>query len=459
MEMKRFIRLTLCLLLCVVTLGLTACGGSKGKETVDISLASSGNGGMVVRRGDYVYFVNGYSSYSVYTTKNLDRKFTVGGLYCAKINDNAELTYDENGSLSNVKQLSSSLAGFESTSLYVFGNYVYYTTPTAEVNKQGELKTARLDFYRVRIGGGKSERVYRSSSNATDIDFEYYYANGSVYLMVNENGTLKRVNAYGDFDSTEVARGITTLVLPRDTDNVFESDSYKNIFYAKTNQDGKIEIYNYNIASNKNEYKSVTNYKTCELVDYKFNHLYYKASGDEYPNFACYYRVDATKNAIMNLAGAQAQVEEPITADDAYTDFYFLDNETSGYIAQTSDKTYYLQYSAGGVLEAKPIADSKLEIMTIKNNYIYFKSGNDIKRINYYNFKTNGDKTQQAVLTVEGLQTYSYDIDDDNLYVYATSGSSTYLYSIKVGNIIDDEGFEAKLLGVYENGDAPSKAE
>lgn len=457
--MKKFIRFTLCLLLSVITLGLTACGGSKGKERVDTSVASNGNGGMVVTRGDYVYFVNGYSSYKVYTTKNLDKKFTVGGLYRAKVNDNAELTYNEDGSLANAEQLSSGLAGFESTSLYVFGNYIYYTTPTAEVNKKGDLKTAKLDFYRVNINGGKAERVYRSSSNATNIDFEYYYADGSVYLMINENGTLRRVKGYGDFNVNVVDRGIETIVLHRDTDDVFESDSYKNIFYTKTNTDGAVEIYNYNIAKNKNEYKATTYYETCELVDYRFGHLYYKAKSSEYPNFTCYYRVDATKNAIMNLAGSEGQFEDKLTADDSYTDFYFLDNETDGYIAQSSDKTYYLAYGSGSELEATPIADSKLEIMAIKNNYIYFKSGNDIKRINYYNFKTKGDKTQESVLTIEGLQTYGYDIDADNLYVYATSGSNTYLYSIKVGNTIDGEDFEARLLGIYKDGDAPEVEE
>lgn len=446
--MKKFITFTLCLLLCVVTLGLTACGGSK-KEKVDISLASNGNGGMVVTRGDYVYFVNGYLSYEVYTKGNLDKKFDVAGLYRAKLNDEGVLDYTENGSVQGAERLSNGLVGFESTSLYVFGNYIYYVTPNTEVNKKGELQTAKLDFYRMKITGGKAERVYQSKTEATNIKFEYYYADGSVYLLVNENGKLKRVSCYGKFSTSTVAEDITSLVLPRDTDDVFESDSYKNIFYTKTNDDGKIEIYNYNIVSNKSEYKKTTDYATCELIDYKFGHLYYKASRSAPPAYTYYYRMDATKNAITSLA------EEKLTADESYTDFYFLDNETSGYIAQNGEKTYYLSYNAGGECVATPIASTKIEIIAIKNNYIYFKSNNDIKRINYYDFKVNGDKTEQSVLTIDGLQAYDYDIDDNNLYVYAKTNSNTYLYSIKVSNVLEGEEFEKQLLGVYEDGDAP----
>jgi len=448
--MKRFITLTLCLLLCMVTFGLAGCGG-KGKETVDTSIASNGNGGMVVTRGDYVYFVNGYTSYETFTKNNLDKKFEIGALYRAKLNTDGTLDYTDKGSLKDAERLSGKLAGFESTSLYVFGNYIYYATPVTEVSKKGELQTSKLQFNRVKIGGGKSECVYQSKVDATNVDFEFYFADGSVYLMVNEDGTLKRVNCYGKFSSDVVAKEVTSLVLPRDTDDVFESDSYKNIFYTKTNDDGKIVIYNYNILSNKNEYKRTTDYKTCTLIDYKFDHLYYKASRTAYPSYEYYYRVDATKNAITSLA------EEKLTSDNTYTDFYFLENETSGYIAQNGSKTYYLSYNAGGECDAMPLTDSKLNIIATKDNYVYYTSGKEIKRINCFNF--TGSAKEETIITLEDVQSYGYDIDSNNLYVYAKKGQHTYLYSITIGNIIEGEEAEERLLGVYADGDAPTTEE
>ena len=49
-----------------------------------------------------------------------------------------------------------------------------------------------------------------------------------------------------------------------------------------------------------------------------------------------------------------------------------------------------------------------------------------------------------------------YDIDSYNLYVYAKSGSNTYLYNVSLTNVIDGETFEKTLLGVYNDGDAPT---
>lgn len=450
--MKKFITFTLCLLLCVVTLGLSGCGKSKN-EKVDTSIATNGNGGMVVTRGDYVYFVNGYKAYSTFTKSNLSSKFDVGGLYRTKLNSNGELEYDENGSLVNAEKLSSNLAGFESTSLYVFGNHIYYVTPITEVDKKGNLQTSKLEFKRVEIDGENAKTIYQSKVDASEVDFEFYYAEGKVYLVINENGTLKRITCTGKVSVSEIATGITSLALHRDTYDVFESDTYENIFYTKTNSNGKIEIYNYNIVTNKEEYKKITDYKTCELLDYNFKHLYFKASDNQYPNYTYFYRVDATKNAITSLS------VEKLTSDKDYTALYLLDNETDGYIAQSSDSTYYLNYNAGHESTPLLIDSSKLEIMAIKNGYIYFKDGSDIKRINYYDVKNSGEVNKQTVISLDNMQTYDYDIDDNNLYVYATQGSNTYVYSVNISNAVEEENFEHKLLGVYAEGDAPEANE
>ena len=449
--MKKFITFTLCLLLCVVTLGLSGCGKSKD-DKIDTSIATNGNGGMVVTRGDYVYFVNGYTSYTTITKNNLSKKYDVGGLYRTKLNASGELDYTEDGSLSNIEKISSHLTGFESTSLYVFGNHIYYATPITDVDKKGNLQTSRIEFRRVSITGGDTEKLYTSKVDADSVKFEFYYAEGKVYLMINEDGTLKRVTCTGKASTKEVATDIASLVLPRDSYDVFDSDSYRNIFYTKTNDDGKIEIYNYNIVTGREEYRKVTDYKTCELLEYKFGHLYYKASGNEYPNYTYFYRVDATQSAITSLA------EEKLTNDKNYTKLYLLDNETDGYIAQSDSKTYYLSYNAGNISEPIIANESKIDIITIRNNYIYYKTENDIKRINYHNLKTEGSAEEESLLTVNDMQTYDYDIDDNYLYVYATSGSNTYLYSIKINNVLEEDSYENRILGVYNDGDAPTEA-
>jgi hypothetical protein len=388
----------------------------------------------------------------VFNKGNLDTDFAVGGLYRVKLNDNNELDYT-NQSLTSAEKLSGNLVGFENTSLYVFGNTIYYATPITEVDKEGNLQNTKIEFKRVSISGGKAEVIYKAGAESLNTNFEFYYANGGVYLLVNENGTLNRVECFGKFNVTQVATGVQTLVMPRDVDNVFTSDSYKNIFYTKSNDDGKIELYNYNVLANKEEYKKTVDFKTFEVLEVKFGHLYFKASGNEYPNYTYFYRVDATENAIRNMA------VEKLTSDKDYTDIYLLENETDGYIAQTSSKTYYLNYNAGA--ESTPIVldSTKLEIIAIKDGFVYIKSGTDIKRINIHDLKTLGTTTQEHLITIEGLQAYECDIDSNNLYVYATKGYNTYLYSITLSGVIEGESYEQRLLGVYDSVDVPVEEE
>lgn len=438
--MKKFITFTLCLLLCVVTLGLTACGKSK-KETVDISIDSVGNSGMVVTRGGYTYFVNGYKPYST-LENNKEASFSVGGLYRAKLNAEGSFDFDENGSIVGAEQISSKLAGFESTSLYVFGNKIYFATPITEVDKNGELQIEKLEFRRVSLTGGKTERFYTSKIDASKVTFEFYYAEGTVFLMINEDGTLKCINCF-DKSVNQVATGVESLVLPKDTDNVFTSDSYQKIFYTTKNEDSKIVINNYNIITNKVEYRKITDYKTCELIDYKFGQLYYKAGVDDALDYTYLYTIHATKNAITSLQAYK------LTDNEDCIEICFLENETDGYIVNTSDKSYYLDAQGGSLYPF----EEKLEIIAVRGGYIYLNEDSTIKRINVYNLKVSKDMTKQEVLTVDGLQTYNYDIDEQNLYVYATKGTNTYLYSIKISNVMDDEEFEKKLLGVYDSAD------
>lgn len=450
--MKKFVKLTLCLLIGVFAIGLTGCGNND-KPSVNTSIPSYGNGGMAVTSGGYVYFVNGYSSYKVYNKGNLSDKLELGGLYRAKLNENNQVTYDEDGNLENVSRISGNLAGFENTSLYVFGDHIYYTAPKTTVDKSGELETSKINFYRMNLDGSNATVMYTSKNEGEKIDFQYYYADGGVYLVVKEDTKLIKVNCWGKFKTTTIEEKVESVVLHTVEEDIFNSDAYQHLYYTTKTDDGKILINNYDVATGA-KYFGTTPYKTCELIDYKFNHLYYKASTNDYPNKTYIYRIDSTENALKHMMHEQISQTE-------YTTFYLLENESDGYIAQTSDKTYYLTYSSNGNSEAYPIADSKLDIMLINNGVIYVKSSNDIKTINYLDCKLNPNEypTQSNLITVDGMQTYGYDVDNNYLYIYAKKGDNTYLYSVYINNPIDGENAEVKLLGTYLSTDVEEDEE
>ena len=59
LKLKNFIKIFVCLILCLFAFCLSACGkGSNDNYVYPTSSAeTSGNGGLTVRKGDYIYFV------------------------------------------------------------------------------------------------------------------------------------------------------------------------------------------------------------------------------------------------------------------------------------------------------------------------------------------------------------------------------------------------------------------
>ena len=90
-----FTKILVCLILIVFTLGLAACGRSNNDNfTYPTSqLETVGNGGMAVRKGDYLYFVNGYISSADMETQNAS--YTVGALMIAKLDQSGNIILNE----------------------------------------------------------------------------------------------------------------------------------------------------------------------------------------------------------------------------------------------------------------------------------------------------------------------------------------------------------------------------
>ena len=66
--MKKLTKILICLMLCVFSIGFVACDKRTEREKNFTYPAAAdpivGNGGMAVKKGNYLYFVNGYQSIS-----------------------------------------------------------------------------------------------------------------------------------------------------------------------------------------------------------------------------------------------------------------------------------------------------------------------------------------------------------------------------------------------------------
>lgn len=436
--MKKFFKLFICACLCVVSLTFTACGKKSKIEAPSGDAPVYSNGGIVVQKGDFIYYANGYKSVDTVKKSDLNRKYGLGGLYVTK----TDSSRDKYGSLNYNNRLSSKLSSFEATDLNIFGNYMYYTTINTEETKKGGLQTKHLEIYRVKLNSTGSERVYRSGINFKDtegkrvVDFNYSENNGTVYITIFENGKLKRISCGSSISG---ASTVATNVLSYKTEG-------SKTYFVKVNDDDKYELNIYNAVSNKIETKLAMdkNDTISSIFDVKFNNVYFYATfndvGSEY-----LYRMPIEN--IVNKDSIRTTAVK-LTAT-SYTSVYLLDNYTDGILVLSSSKVEIID-------EVNPLDNIELQsnmptdatIMKIDGGFVYYYKGKDIKRWNYI------DDTVETIYTEENtICAYAFDIVGDYLYYYTTVKSNDYLFRVSISGVLEDK--KAELMGEYESQDAP----
>ena len=141
------------------TLAMTACGKDYYKEKALPGYTSEGevnsNGGFAVEKGDYIYYINGKEDYA---ETNAYGEVTKGALMRIK---KSELTA---GSYANAEVVVPMMfvAQNYDAGIYIYGDYVYYATPTSDKNMKGEVTNSWIDFKRAKLDGSETMRVTTS---------------------------------------------------------------------------------------------------------------------------------------------------------------------------------------------------------------------------------------------------------------------------------------------------------
>ena len=198
------------------TLALSACGGSYNFGG-DLEMPSStakvdSNGGFAVEKGGYVYFINGVEEY---TADNTFGDVVKGALYRIAKSDLEENKYDK------AQVVVPTLVGSQNfeTGIYIYGDRVYYATPTTDKNIQGVVENSWIDFKSAKLDGSDTMKGYyfRLSTNTTnfryvevkDKDKDKGAETTTVYCMYEEDGALKSYNTK-TVENTVLVKGADT---------------------------------------------------------------------------------------------------------------------------------------------------------------------------------------------------------------------------------------------------------
>ncbi len=242
---KKSLILVVALLLCA-TVVLAACTES-AFTPVSIPAAGQveGNGGIAVKYGEWLYYINGYTSAtaSVNTysdeVKDTPRIGSVVRIKLADLQGLFEIQDESNKTSSQKTEESeqyirdhaetvvpkffynavsdSNLA--ELNGLFIFGNRLYVTTPNDELTPGGDALTSQLVLTSFDLGGGDMQRHFVFTGSSVQI--AYKEIDGKLYATYSMDSKLYRLDVKG---------GVSTEVTINGTDEAEDIDnSYSSI--------------------------------------------------------------------------------------------------------------------------------------------------------------------------------------------------------------------------------------
>ncbi len=431
-------------MLCVFGFAFVACDNlTEEEKNFTYPKASDqifGNGGLAVRKGKYVYFVNGYKS--VEDISNKKAKYNVGSILLTKLDENNNLVTDDEGLLKDdyYITMSNKLCGYEATNLRIFGDYLYFVTPSLE-NESGDEVWAkeRVVFNRIKLDKkGDVEEVYSSDVKYDNLEYEYYEDGGNLFILIYEkgesyyddNGTdcLIRVNASKKSDS----------VIETDVKDVVFAQNSDEIFYL-TNESEKFQVVKYDIGSDDS-----SNYKQFDkTVDLRFvidGQIYLTQSHSMGSSTDLLVSNIANESEFSYLYAYEGELELMGTLD------------STGVVA-VKDKKISLITAVNTVrdLVEETEADS-IKVVGFNNGCVVYVSttGDDmtLKMISY------SDENPEAIILTTFAKVedslIKFDTNESN-YIFFLRGVGDNLYLHRM-NIYADKD---EMFGVYEGNDAP----
>ena len=197
---------------------LAACGYSFTPLGGDFSSGEVvSNGGFVVEKGNYVYFINGVETYTSDNTYGTPVKGAL--MRIAK----SDLEAGNNTAETVIPSLM--VAADYTSGIYIFGDRVYYATPNNVRSTSGEIESEYLDFKSARLDGSDVESYFNVADNATVYRFQE--VEGTVYLVYETDSELHSYNTETDTD-TLLAKDVVEYVV----DTAASGNPY--IYYTMT---------------------------------------------------------------------------------------------------------------------------------------------------------------------------------------------------------------------------------
>lgn len=425
----------------------------------------TGNGGLVVQKGNYLYFVNGYTSTDDLTTGDNKGGNSYGAIYRTKLDENNQMVYADDGSLENCEIIVDKVCGFEKTALYIFDDYLYYATPNTQKVKNDQTLESNFkltDFYRVKLNGKDRTHIYKTTNASDDTKFAFYKTNASkdVYLAIYDGKDLICVNCSNKTAKT-VCEGVSSVAMPAygnySKQNNQLSKGASNVYYTRSGNDaenvasGNVICY-FTIGENV-EHVIASGYNTYTVVSATNEALVFtkKSSYDlDANNYVIKYRYEDDE---LNLDVQNDNYAKQLDAS-GHTDILlctFEEGNQAGIVAKNeTGKLVYINYQGN---KSEVLNDEiSLTPLCVSGTKVYaYDESNSIYQIDY---KTKAQKIlfDASVENDDAKTPYfsakkNFSVNNGYIYYFATfeGASETGYYLNRISTAIN-ENYKTELV-------------
>lgn len=194
----------------ICAFGFVGCGEQKYSATTTDTTKVVANGGLSTVYNGELYFVNGTQ-----TNDGTHNGGTLGSVYKVAIGDDGVIA--ENAKYTKVVD---ALVGQKNGSIFIFGNYLYYSAPSTGKNENGKVQYGRTKFYRKDLINGTVQEIYAmagadESESLTYAYYKYGQDNSKLAFVIYEgtSKTLKSFEVNTQIKTNFVKQNVTSVVL------------------------------------------------------------------------------------------------------------------------------------------------------------------------------------------------------------------------------------------------------
>ena len=391
----------------VAGLALTAGCGAYTTEGVspDTYTTVTSNGGFAVQTDEYVYFINGYE---LNTADNTFGKPVKGSIMRISKTDMQNRNYAAAQTVVPVVAFS----GQHEAGLYVYGDRIYYATPSTARNSTGVVQSSNLEFKSSTLDGKETMSDYYFRSTSTALDYRYVEVGETVYLLYAQSESLYgEETAVTNIHSVNTATGEDTLL-------AYDAASYSFDESDPTNP------YVY--------YTMGVTYRlgSANAVEEGYNQLYaVRADATEAKTYDFSYVEDYDAESNPLYVNCGDLVYDGIGMDSynmRYNQFNYGYGGDEKYAVNRTDTEYTIGRYSDGVLffSAQSTLDSAEGLYMLENSKV--DSDGDGRVDESWNAITANDSITDYRLLIDG---------DDTEYSFYTANGVTYALFIDEGGL------------------------